>query len=336
MIRLLSVFILIAVCQTTSWASANLSDYTDVNGTRVYRDHKKKDVFYPAPAPPVLAKDENGTPSVSLDIFRYHGRKGTGDSGEFRVRGVLNIGITRERDKKALKQIKSRLKKDYRIKYPKLRSIPVSQTQGRILFSDHELNWSQPSRWSGKQIALSLDETMGEILWKAVEAGQTQVSVELAENLSGVHQNKDDEWEEISTISAVTLPITLDMKAHPELFSRTDLGGRMVKGYTGIDIFCFDFIENLDETLYSKIVEVAIPTLGSPLVETVTFRQDSAYRSRIAFKLAKDLDTAYKVRITKIYDDGTQQTGAWEKRKGEAMLDITDYKDTQTNPDLTE
>jgi len=67
-----------------------------------------------------------------------------------------------------------------------------------------------------------------------------------------------------------TIPVKLDIAAYPSHFTKTDIGGRMVRGYTGIDVFCFDFLEQLDENLYSKEVEVAIPAPKRPLVETVT------------------------------------------------------------------
>ncbi|WDP84025.1 MAG: hypothetical protein HUN05_01655 [Desulfobacter sp.] len=212
--------------------------------------------------------------------------------------------------------------------------MPVEQTKGRLIFGETELNWSQPSQWSGKKISLSLAPDVSEILWSAIEAGQTLMSVEITQTLSGVRQNPDKKWEKAGVSMGATLPITLDMKAYPSLFRRIDLDGRMVRGYTGIDVFCFDFLEHLDDTLYSKVIDIAIPTTGNPLVETITFNQESDYRARVEFKLAKDLDTAYKIRITRVYMDGTTQQGTWVKRKGEAMLDITDYRGDDHGQDL--
>lgn len=312
----------------TVWASPDLDRFTDIQGKRIYRDQVKTNFFYLSPSPPVLAQGPDGLPGVSFDIFRYHGRSGTGDSGKFRVKGVLSLEIQRDHAKKVVKQIKSHLKKTYKVRYPKLRSMPVADTHGKLIFGDRTLSWSQSSRWSGKRISLSLDEVMSQVLWEALEAGQTLISVEMAEALAGVRKTENGQWEPAVTTFSSTLPVTLDMAAHPTLFRKTELGGRMVRGYTGIDIFCFDFLEQLDETLYSKIVEVAIPTTGAPLKESVTFRQDSDCRRRIEFKLAKDLDTPYKVRITRIFIDGRTEQGDWVKRKGEAMLDITDYKKT--------
>lgn len=309
------------------FASPNLDSYLDINGVRLYQDHLKKNTYYLTPSQPVLKTGNDNQPDVSFNIYRYLGRKGTSDSGKFRVKGILSIGLETERGKKLIKSIKKKLSGNHKIKYPRFRSMPVAETQGKLIFADSDIQWSQGSRWSGKRLIVSLDSTMAEILWKAVEAGQTLISVEMVQTLKGVKINKDKKWEDSSVPFSATIPVTLDMAACPSHFSKTDLGGRMVKGYTGIDIFCFDFIEQLDENLYSKMVEVAIPTPGKPLVESAEFRHDGDYRTRIQFKLAKDLDIAYKVRITRIFKDGRSETGPWEKRTGESMLDITDYKD---------
>ena len=110
----------------------------------------------------------------------------------------------------------------------------------------------------------------------------------------------------------------------------------MKVGYTGLDVFCFDFIENLEENLYAKIVEVAIPTTGRDLVESITFKEGGEYRSRIEFKLAKDLDQPYRYRILRIYNDGSQKTTPWLEKSGESLLDITAYKNTDDTNDESE
>ncbi len=312
-------------------ASPDLNNYKDIEGVRIYADHAKKNVFYPTPSVPVIGTRAGNLPDASLEIYRYLGRKGTGDSGKFWVKGVLSIGIQRERGNALVKQIKKGLSKAYTVKNPRLVSMPVLQTKGKLIFADKKLEWSQGSRWSGKQITVPLDSVTSEILWDAVEAGQTLISIEMEESLSGIRKNSDNKWEEDSVPFSSTLPVKLDMAAFPSLFSKTEIGGRMARGYTGIDVFCFDFLEHLDETLYSKIVEVAIPTPGKPLVQTVTFRSDSETRTRIEFNLAKDLDIAYKVRITRVFSDGRSEAGPWEFRAGETMLDITNYRDENSN-----
>jgi hypothetical protein len=208
--------------------------------------------------------------------------------------------------------------------------MPVAGAQVRLLFADQGQSWYQGSRWGGDRLILPLDEHMAQVLWDAVHAGQTLVSVAVEERLAGLRR-MEDRWQEALADASWTLPIELDMKTYPEKFRRTDLGGRMARGYTGLDVFCFDFLEELDEELYAKVVEVAIPTAGRDLVEEVTFRPDSPYRTRIEFELAKDLDRPYRVRIIRILKDGRREVGEWTEKRGETLLDVTAYREPEAH-----
>jgi hypothetical protein len=161
------------------------------------------------------------------------------------------------------------------------------------------------------------------------------VSVSIEETVAGMRKT-GDEWADSETALGWTIPVAMDMATHPDHFQKIDLGGRMTMGYTGLDIFCFDFIENLDENLYAKIVEVSIPTTGRNLVETVTFKDDGEYRSRIDFKLARDLDQPYRYRISRVGQDGVRDIGRWEEKRGETLLDITAYQHSEDAENETE
>jgi hypothetical protein len=308
-------------------ASPDLGTYEDIENVRVYRDHQNKGIWYLSPAPPALAQGSGRSPDYGLDIYRYLGRKGTGDQALFWVKGVLTVGITRNRDPKVPGRIRKVLKAKG-VSRPRLRSMPVAGAQVRLLFADQGQTWNQGTRWGGERLVLPLDKHMAEVLWDSVHAGQTLVSFAVEERLTGL-QWADGRWEEAETDVSWTLPIELDIQTYPGKFRRTDLGGRMARGYTGLDVFCFDFLEELDENLYAKIVEVAIPTAGRDLVEEVTFRPDSDYRTRIQFKLAKDLDQPYRVRITRILKDGRREVGEWTEKRGETLLDVTAYREPE-------
>lgn len=308
-------------------AAPDLGTYQDLEGGRVYRDHQKKDIWHPTPAPPVVAAGEDGAPAYSLDIYRYLGRTGTGDQGMFWVRGVLSLSISRERSPEITGRIRKALKVAG-VSRPRLRSMPVVGAKVKLLFGNQGQTWKQGARWSGRQLVLSLDPQLAEVLWAAVKAGQTLVSLALEERLSGVRL-VDGEWQEAETAAAWTLPIKLDMQAHPTHFRRTEVGGLMSRGYTGLNVFCFDFLEELDPDLYAKIVEVTIPTAGRDLVETATFRLNSDYRIRIEFKLAKDLDQPYRLRVTRILKNGRREVGSWVEKAGESMVDVTDYREPE-------
>ncbi|MFP3869530.1 MAG: hypothetical protein ACLFVT_01440 [Syntrophobacteria bacterium] len=325
--RLLALLLILPAAQ--AWASPDLGSYRDIQGVRLYRDHQNRQLWYLAPAPPALGTREDGEPDYGLDLFRYLGRKGTGDQGSFWLRGMLSLGIVRERSPDITAPIRRALQ-SAGFHHLRLRSMPVATARVRLLFADQMQSWTQGSRWGSRQLRLSLDRDMAELLWDAVEAGQTLVSLAVEEHLAGL-RHRDGEWEEAETIASWTIPIQLDMEAYPGRFRRTELGGRMSKGYTGIDVFCFDFVENLDTNLYAKIVEVAIPTAGRDLVERVTFRESSDYRARIEFKLAKNLDEPYRVRVIKIFKDGRRSTTPWSDKGGESLLDVTAYRDPETS-----
>ena len=325
--RLLVCMFMLLCYSPFCWSEPDLDQFFNLQGVRVYKDHKNASVWYPAPAQPVLDTRGDNTPDYGLSLYRYLGRKGTSDTGEFWVRGVLTFGIARSRDAKISADIRKELRSKG-IKSPRLKSMPVSSNKLTLLFADQQYSRQYQIRWKSGAMIVPLDAYAAEILWDAVAAGQTLVSVSIDETLSGVRK-ADEEWQPSTTAVAWTVPVEMDMKAHPDHFERLDLGGRMKVGYTGLDVFCFDFIEQLDEKLYAKIVEVAIPTTGRDLVESVTFKDDGEYRSRIEFKLAKDLDKPYRYRITRILADGSKDTGLWRERTGEALLDITSYRNTE-------
>jgi hypothetical protein len=203
------------------------------------------------------------------------------------------------------------------------------------MFADQEDAWEYGLRFKTGTMVVPLEPRQAEILWQSVVNGQTLVSVSIEETLGGMRKT-DDDWEASTTSMGWVVPVEMDMGQHPDHFQKMDLGGRMTMGYTGLDIFCFDFIENLEENLYAKIVEVSIPTTSRNLIETITFKDDGEYRSRIEFKLAKDLDQPYRYRISRIWQDGNREEGAWQEKDGETLLDITAYRNTEELNDDTD
>lgn len=319
------VLLFLVLIPVAAWGTPDLGTFRDIENVRVYRDHKQPNLWYLSPAPPRVGVRKDGRPDYALDEYRYHGRGGTGDRQRFWARAVLSIGIVRERDAGATGRIRKALRSGG-ISSPRLRSMPVNAAEVRLMYADQGQTWQQGTRWSGRQLVLPLEPMMAQALWQAVEKGQTLVSLSIDETLQGVRK-VDGKWQQANTSMVWTIPIGLDMGRYPELFRKTSLGGEMDYGYTGIDVFCFDFIERLEPDLYAKIVRVAIPTAGRDLIEEVTFTEDSDYRFRIDFKHVKNLDQPYRVQIVRVYRDGRREEGPWMKKSGEAMLDVTAYRE---------
>ncbi len=320
---LLTIFLILL-----SWshciASPALDVYYDIEETRVYQDHIESSLWYISPSRPFLKIKEDKSPDYGLSIYRYLGRKGTGDAGDFWVKGVLTFGIDRSKESGLNTEIRKALR-DKGISSPRLKSMPVSASKVTLIFSDHEQTFETGLRWKSGIMVIPLNKENAEILWGAVEKGQTLVSVAFEETLTGL-KKKGDEWQSAFTPLSFTMSVEMEMSAYPDHFRKIDLGGTMKVGYTGIDLFCFDFAENLNENLYAKMVEIAIPSTGRDLVESFTFKEGGDYSTRIEFKLAKDLDRPYRYRVTRIFKDGREETSQWLQKSGETLLDITEYK----------
>jgi hypothetical protein len=326
--------LIVLLCASAALAAPDLGQFRDIAGVRVYRDHQRPDTWYLTPPPPQLVLRDDGEPDFGFDLYRYLGSQATGDRNAFWVRGILSMNISRDWEPAVTNRIRHELATD-QVKRPKLRSMPIAEADIRLLFGDLDASWRQGSRWSGGQLMLPLNAELAEVLWQTAERGQTLISLAVDEQLAGLRRS-EKEWQEQRVPSTSTLPVTLDMNAFPGHFRRTSLGGRMVRGYTGLDVFCFDFLENLDPQLYAKAVEVAIPTNGRDLVEELVFREDGIYRGRIDFELSRDLDQPYRYRISRILRDGSRETGPWQEKRGDTLLDVTRYREEEGGDEAVE
>ncbi len=303
-------------------AAPRLDRYVDIEGTRLYQDHLNGRVWYIQPAPPALAQEE-GEPAYRLDLFRYLGRSGTSDRNRFWARGVFTLTLKRHRDPAILARIKKKLANRYGASV-KIVSLPSQKTVLQLVVGDMNVTKESEGGWSQETFTVGLDPVMAQILWKAVETNATVVTATTTDWIPGVVKEAD-EWRDSTTTISTTLPITLDRGKYPHRFTRTDIGGRMERGYTKIEIFDFNFVEKLIPGLYAEIVEVMIPTEGRPLIEKVEFTQDGDYHQSVRFRLSKKLDEPYRYRIERIYEDGRRKRSKWLRKEGETMLDITQY-----------
>lgn len=340
-----------------AFAVPDFSIYKDISGIRVYRDSDKHNIWYLSPPELNLSVDDDNTPAYHLDFYRYSGRKGTGDGNKFWAKGVLSVEVERTHPKSTLKKLRKELKRSHG-KGIKLKNMPVGDSRYRVIFADSDKQWSKPSLWSSKKVVIPLDEHMAQLLWDAAGKGQTLLSIEVEQNISGIASDpaklsevtvnqtvdivdketlvkKEDRTNRLIQISINnTIGINLDMDRYSEKFKRYDLDATAARGYTQVDVLCFDFIENSISSLYAVLVDLAIHTEGRDLVETVRFDHNSAPRQLVRFKLSKNLNEKYGYRITYVYQDGSKRIGKWQSKNGEAFLDITTFPDI-TNSSVT-
>lgn len=347
MLRLLLIVISIFAISSV-YAKPNLGNYldigsSDINGSddekvRIYRDNKNSKKWYVTPAKTVLGGKSNledksnlegkSNPGYSLDLMRYKGRKGTGDADKFWVKSVLHLELQKSYEKKAFSNLRKKLKKEGH-KVLSLKELPSVGSRLRILMGGFDGSWSGYSKWSGKSIAVSLNDNMAQILWDSAEKQQQLLSIEVQTVVKGVRKKKvdgKDKWVKEEITLSETIPLELNASQSPDRFRRTDLDANIDFGYTGLEVFCFDFLEGNYPELYAVLVDIKFETEERDLIKQLRFDMDSEYRYRVDFGIAKSMDKPYKVRLTYIDKDGEKIEMPWFKKHGELMLDVTRYK----------
>jgi hypothetical protein len=143
--------------------------------------------------------------------------------------------------------------------------------------------------------------------------------------------NDKDSTSTLAMVKADVIPIMVDVQRWPDAIQQTDINERIPAKYPLLDVYCYDFNNELRTDLYAKKVEVkAISVNGSEISTSFSFRQNKPdqYAKSIRFGYAIRLDKPYSYRVTEITNDGEMQAGEWTSRKEwSELLDITSPPD---------
>jgi len=135
----------------------------------------------------------------------------------------------------------------------------------------------------------------------------------------------------LAMVKADAIPIMVDVQRWPDAIQLTDINERIPARYPLLDIYCYDFSNELRPDLYAKKVEIkAFSVNGSEISTSFSFRQNKPdqYAKSIRFGYAIRLDKPYSFRVTEITNDGEMQAGEWTVRKEwSELLDITSPPD---------
>ena len=143
--------------------------------------------------------------------------------------------------------------------------------------------------------------------------------------------NDKDTSSLLAMVKADVIPIMVDVQRWPDAIQQTDINERIPAKYPLLDVYCYDFNNELRPDLYAKKVEIkAISVNGSEISTAFSFRQNKPdqYAKSIRFGYAIRLDKPYSFRVTEITNDGEMQAGEWTSRKEwSELLDITSPPD---------
>ncbi len=320
--------ILLCFWAVSAKSEPNFSVFLESGPLRAYQDKEKSCLWYLAPPPPKL-KYVNEKPSYALEVFAYHGRKATGDRDKFWQKVILTLDFESAWPEEARKNLKKLIAKKYFCE-AKFLSLPISQAKVKILFGDLTYAKTWDTRWRPQKIVIPLEDYLGALLWKAAQKGQVLLSLVIEEKAKGVRQEKGRTLP-ASLTWVWTLPLNMDRQKNPANFRLYDLGGRLERAYTQLDILCLDFVEETLPHLYATFVEIGFPVNGKILIKKVRFDENTPFRQQVIFPLAHELNRPYRYRVLRVFDDGTQKIGPWQEKKGEFALDITLYRNVKSS-----
>jgi hypothetical protein len=128
-------------------------------------------------------------------------------------------------------------------------------------------------------------------------------------------------------VRAGAIAVTADTKKWPELVRRLDVNETAPPGYAALDIYCYDFNNDLRPDLYEKDVAIEAQGVGgAPVRLLAVFRRDQPdlVARTLRFPVAVRLDRPYRYRLIEIALDGRSTQTTWRVHESWAqILDVT-------------
>ena len=208
--------------------------------------------------------------------------------------------------------------------------------------------------WHERVYTLRLDKHSAQAFQQAFENGQSLLSVGYAYYAFGV--NSDPDQLELKGSSALVsemrhrlsqladsvntdsiasprqiltdaFQIIIDTQKHPDLIEKVDINENIPPDYAAVDVYCYDFNNQLRPDLHAKKVEIKAEGVGDrPVVTNIIFRERNAdiYAHNIRFKHSVRMDFPLQYRITEITKAGDVNVYPWKKQKTwSEILDVT-------------
>jgi len=230
-----------------------------------------------------------------------------------------------------------------------------STLEGQQLSSPESEKEKSNVYWSERAYTLSLDQQTAQAFWEALQKGSVVLSIgyafiadaageaEQIADLSGSPELVEALRRRLGSGEKEKSPkskpgknflvrtgatsVTLDATRWPELLRRIDLNESVPPGYGVLDIYCYDFNNNLRQDLYKKEIELEAEGVGGDSVRLRTSfhgKQPDIYARNIRFPFAVRLDRPYRYRVIEVKKDGSVSEGPWVNRESwTQILDVT-------------
>ncbi|HLQ66531.1 MAG TPA: hypothetical protein VK123_04770 [Candidatus Limnocylindrales bacterium] len=224
---------------------------------------------------------------------------------------------------------------------------------GRFESSDEGTGTAGGSYWAERIYTMGLDPNTAQAFRSALEKDQVYLSLgyafmgdaraadagfgeltgspvlvdALKKTLASVPDSAAADSIRPHVIRAGAIEIGLDVKRFPDLMRRVDLNDRAPPGYAALDVYCYDFNNELRPDLAEKQVEIdaeGITGRRVTLSAWFTSSDKDLYSASIRFPVAVRLDRPYRYRVREVKQDGREHAGAWrESASWSQILDVT-------------
>jgi hypothetical protein len=312
-------------------------------GYQVFPDHRSPRVFYYAPTS-LRMSVSGGKPDFHFSRNRYAGRSVTGDSGEWRSRGVLSFAVEVDAGEDKFKALAEGLRRD-KGRAVDLQPMPVSGFDSHLTYVVIDSQDGQNEEgevkggvteeepapilrgWRKRRFTIGLQRRTTELFWDAF--GEDRLVLSLAYNwrLAGVHRGEDGHWQDATRDLAGELAIRMSRRQYPGLFSKNDLNQTISAEYRKLAVQCYDFIDGLAGDIDTVRVSLRSPTINGfdEEREAIFTRGDAEYQVEVAFDLPRDPTQPLRYRVIRESPDGKEE-GPWIRHEGnvfETSLDVS-------------
>lgn len=343
-------------------AAPDLTSGRLVGGFTIYADPAQPAMRYVGPGEIAIATDDQGRPDVHLLWARHTGTRAAGDAGSLVFRSLLTVGL---RQSRPLSSDEAEIRRVLGLaRTIELRPLPIQRLEsvvvyapvdaasggaGRTLGNGHVEPSAAPSEevWSERTLTLRLEPADAQLLWNALEGGQTALSVGYAFFARGkangepvltgspvlveaIRQRLTEVGEstatQLSVVRAGATAVTFDGARFPELLRSVDIDSSLPPGYAVLDVYCTDFRDERAAGLYEKDVEIEAQAISErPTSLLLTFRAAApdVYARSVRFPVAVRFDRPFRYRVIEISTDGRESETEWLLGSWSRILDVS-------------
>ena len=281
---------------------------------------------------------------------------------------IRKAGINRDVLKKIKNVLRDRIRNSAAFK---LVPAPIKRMQAYLIYTnldndstsviqsnyqDNLKDKNSGGLWTSKVFTIRADKYTSQSLWDAFRNNKGLLSVAYGIWSRGKYKDEinysfsgPEELEEIlqsiegsnsdttllesrgALINAGAFQLSVDLDKWPDLLKEISFENTLSPRYGLVDVYCYDFKNNIRPDLFGKIVEFEAQGAGKGQVTTeIEFLKDQAdtYAQAVKFEYAVRLDKPLRYRVIELAESGDVEEGPWQhKENWTGIIDISSQKD---------